>query len=373
MVEMIWLYRISALIRKELQILLADRQSRQLVIIPVILQIIIFPLAVTLDVKNTTLAILNEDSGQVSHELSARFAAASAFTTIIHLTGAAQIQQVMDNQDAIAVVWFAQDFSAKAEHGLPGSMQIILDGRRSNSSQIAATYVQDIVNTYFMQAQQTQGQAPQTQLVIHNRYNPNLDYQWFILPSLIALILTVSALILTALSVAREREQGTLEQLLVSPLTPEMIMIGKAVAVLVVGMFQASVIIAAAVFVYKVPLTGSLALIYASAVLYFLALVGIGFLISAVCATQQQAFLGAFAFMMPAILLSGIASPIENMPQWMQTMTWINPVRHFMFIVKSIFLKDASIGFVITHSLPLVLTGAITLSLAVYRYRKRFG
>lgn len=370
---MIWLHRIAALVRKEIQILLADRQSRQLVIIPVVLQLLIFPLAVTLDVKNTTLAIFNEDNGQISQELCARFAAASAFTNIIHLSGADQIKPIMDSQKAIAVVWFAQDFSSKAERGLPASMQLILDGRRSNSSQIAATYVQDIIHAYFIQTHAAQGMASQASLVIHNRYNPNLDYQWFILPSLIALILTVSALILTALSVAREREQGTLDQLLVSPLTPEMIMIGKAVAVLVVGLFQASVIMLAAIFIYKVPLSGSLALIYGSAVVYFLALVGIGFLISAVCATQQQAFLGAFAFMMPAILLSGIASPIENMPQWMQTMTWINPVRHFMFIVKSIFLKDVSIYFVINHSLPLVLTGVVTQALAIFMYKKRFG
>ena len=370
---MIWLRRILALVRKELQILLADPQSRKLVVIPVLLQVILFPLAATLEVKNNTLAVLSEDGGAASTELIHRFSAAQAFTKVIPLTGAGQIEGILDNQKAIAVVRFGADFSRKAAAGLPAPMQLILDGRRSNSSQIAASYIQDITTQYFNEQSLAAGRPPTSEIVIRHRYNPNLEYRWFILPSLVAIILTVSALILTALSVAREREHGTLDQLLVSPLTPEMIMIGKIFAVLVVGMFQATVIILAAIFVYGVPLSGSLLLIYASAIIYFLALAGVGFFISAICATQQQAFLGAFAFIMPAILLSGYASPVENMPQWLQTVTWINPVRHFIVIVKSIFLKDVSAGFVLHSAIPLVLIAAGTLTVAVIIFRRRFG
>ncbi|HDQ41147.1 MAG TPA: ABC transporter permease [Desulfonatronum sp.] len=370
---MIWLHRILALVRKELQILLADPQSRKLVFIPVLLQLVLFPLAATLEVKNNTLAVLNEDGGAASIELTQRFARAQAFTGVIHLAGAGQIKTVLDGQQAIAVVRFGPDFSRHAAAGLPASMQLLLDGRRSNSSQIAASYVQDMTTQYFNEQSLAAGKPAASELVVMHRYNPNLEYRWFILPSLVAIILTVSALILTALSVAREREHGTLEQLLVSPLTPEMIMLGKAVAVLLVGLFQATVILAAAVFVYKVPLSGSLALIYASSVLYFAALVGVGFFISAVCSTQQQAFLGAFAFIMPAILLSGYATPVENMPQWLQTVTWVNPIRHFMVIVKSIFLKDVSVTFVLHSAIPLGIIAAGTLSVAVVIFRKRFG
>jgi len=337
------------------------------------MQVVLFPLAATLEVKNNTLAVLNEDGGAPSVELIQRFASARAFTEIIHLSGAGQIERTLDNQEAIAVIRFGPDFSRKAAAGLPAPMQLLLDGRRSNSSQIAASYIQDITTQYFNEQNLAAGHPPTSELVIRHRYNPNLEYQWFILPSLVAIILTVSALILTALSVAREREQGTLDQLLVSPLTPEMIMIGKASAVLVVGLFQATVIIVAAIFVYKVPLSGSLALIYASSVLYFAALVGVGFFISAICATQQQAFLGAFAFIMPAILLSGYASPVENMPQWLQTATWINPIRHFIVIVKSIFLKDVSAGFVLESAIPLLVIAAGTLTIAVVIFRRRFG
>lgn len=370
---MIWLRRILALVKKELQILLADPQSRKLVVIPVLLQVILFPLAATLEVKNNTLAVLNEDGGAASVELTQRFARAGAFTRIVHLAGSEQIEATLDSQQAIAVVRFAPDFSLKAAAGLPAPMQLLLDGRRSNSSQIAASYVQEITTNYFNEKSKAAGKPPASELIVRHRYNPNLEYRWFILPSLVAIILTVSALILTALSVAREREHGTLEQLLVSPLTPEMIMLGKAVAVLLVGLFQASVIILAAIFVYKVPLSGSLALIYAGSVLYFAALVGVGFFISALCATQQQAFLGAFAFIMPAILLSGYATPVENMPDWLQTATWVNPIRHFIVIVKSIFLKDVSVWFVLESAIPLLVIAAGTLSVAVIIFRRRFG
>ena len=367
------LHRILALIRKELQMLLAEPQSRVLVIMPVLLQVILFPLAATLEVKNNSLAVLNEDGGQASLELEQRFAQAAAFTRIIHLRGAGQIDDILDAQKAIAVVRFPPDFTRDLLHGETASMQLLLDGRRSNSGQIAASYIQDMAIAYFNEQAEAGGVRPDSELIVRHRYNPNLDYSWFILPCLIAIILTISALILTALSVAREREQGTFDQLLVSPLTLEMIMVGKAAAVLLVGLFQASLIIAAAMFVYDVPLSGSLGLIYASAVLYFFALVGVGLFISALCSTQQQAFLGAFSFMMPAILLSGYASPVENMPPWLQTATWINPIRHYIVIVKSIYLKDASLDFVLENSLPLVVIAAVTLGVAVAIFRKKFG
>lgn len=365
--------RILALIRKELHSIFADPQSRVLVIMPVLLQVVLFPLAATLEVTNNSLAVLNEDGGKVSIELEQRFSQAAAFTEILHLTGAAQISKVLDEQKAIAVVRFSPDFSRKIAAGMPAPLQLLLDGRRSNSSQIAASYIQDITMSYFVERSNDMHLAPASELVIRHRYNPNLNYRWFILPCLVAIILTISALILTALSVAREREHGTFEQLLVSPLTPEMIMIGKAAAVLLVGLFQATIIILAALFIYEVPLSGSLFLIYASAVLYFLALVGVGLFISALCSTQQQAFMGSFSFMMPAILLSGYASPVENMPQWLQTANWINPIQHFIVIVKSIYLKDVSFAFVLENCIPLAVIALVTLSAAVIIFRKRFG
>jgi len=367
------LLRILALIKKELQMLLADPQSRKLVVIPVLLQVILFPLAATLEVKNNSLAVLNEDGGQASLELQQRLVRAEAFSRVLYLTGAAQIAPTLDGQKAIVVIRFPSDFSRKVAAGAPAPLQLLLDGRRSNSAQIATSYIQDITTGYFNERALASGKAPASELIVRHRYNPNLEYQWFILPCLVGIILTVSALILTALSVAREREHGTFEQLLVSPLTTEMIMIGKASAVMVVGLFQATIIILAALFVYKVPLAGSLGLIYACSVLYFAALVGVGLFISAICATQQQAFLGAFAFIMPAILLSGYTSPVENMPQWLQTVTWFNPIRHFIVIVKSIYLKDVPLDFVLANCVPLAVIAVATLTVAVIIFRRKFG
>jgi ABC-2 type transport system permease protein len=367
------LHRIAALIRKELHSILADQQSRVLVVMPVILQVILFPLAATLEVKNNSLAILNEDGGHASVELEQRFAQAAAFTEILHLAGAGQITPTLDGQKAIAVIRFPPDFSKKLNAGLPAPLQLLLDGRRSNSSQIAASYIQEIATTFITERMDAAGSRPASTLVAINRYNPNLDYRWFVLPCLVAIILTISALILTALSVAREKEQGTFEQLLVSPLTLEMIMLGKAAAVLLVGLFQATIILLAAIFLYKVPMSGSLSLIYASSILYFLALVGVGLFISAISSTQQQAFMGAFSFMMPAILLSGYASPVENMPQWLQTANWVNPIWHFIVIVKSVYLKDASFAFVLENCLPLGVIALVTLTVAVIIFHRRFG
>lgn len=367
------LRRIFALVRKELQVIFGDPQSRSLVFLPILLQALLFPLAATLEVKNNTLAILNEDGGRPSIELAQRLARAAAFTETLPLAGEAQATAVLDAQKAIAVVRFPSDFSRRVAAGQPAPLQLLLDGRRSNSSQIASAYIQEIVTAWFAEQAVAAGAPPASELVVRHRYNPNLDYTWFTLPNFVAVILTISSLILTALSVAREREQGTFDQLLVSPLTPPMIMLGKGLAALAVGLVQASAVVLSAVWVYHVPLQGSLLLLYGSAILYFAALVGVGLLISAVCSTQQQAFLGAFAFMMPAILLSGFASPVENMPDWLQVLTWPNPLRHFIDIVNGIFLKDVSTRFVLHHSLPMLLTAAITLGGAITIYKRRFG
>ena len=177
--------------------------------------------------------------------------------------------------------------------------------------------------------------------------------------------------IVTALSVAREREQGTFEQLLVSPLSPEMIMIGKAVPAVAVGFFQATLILIAAVFIYHIPFRGNLLLLYGAMFFYALALVGVGLFISSISKTQQQAFLGAFVFMVPAILLSGYTAPVENMPLWLQHLTWVNPVRHFVEVVKGVFLKDASFARVLTLVLPLVVISFVNLLLAALMFRRK--
>jgi ABC-2 type transport system permease protein len=367
------LHRVATLIVKELQALLRDRQGRMLLIVPVLLQLAVFPFASTLEVKNNTLAVFNEDAGAESTELIQRLSRAQAFTRVLYLHSENEQRNAIDRQEALLVLRFPHDFSRDIAAGRPASLQAVLDGRRSNSAQIALGYTRLILQAYLDDRDRLNNQVPLSTIVVRHWFNPNLDYVYHIIPSLVAIITTISTLVVTSLSIAREREQGTFDQLLVSPLTPGMIMVGKTVPALLVAMVQASIILSAGVFVYRIPFQGSLPLLYFSMIFYILALAGIGLLISSVCSTQQQAFLGVFSFMMPAVLLSGFPSPVENMPFWLQCLDWFNPLQHFIVIVKGVFLKDIGIV-VLFHALwPLLVIAIITLSAADWMFRRRLG
>ncbi len=367
------LLRIATLIVKELQALLRDRQSRTLLIAPVVLQLAIFPFAATLEVKNNALAIFNQDDGAESIELIQRLSRAQAFTRMLYVHTEDELRRTVDRQDALVVLRFSPEFSRSIAAGQPAQIQAILDGRRSNSAQIALGYVRQILQSYSDSRNRSQGRAAKSELIVRHWFNPNLDYVRHIVPSLVAIITTISTLIVTSLSVAREREQGTFDQLLVSPLTPGMIMVGKTVPALIVAASQATIILCAGVFVYRIPFQGSLALLYCSMFFYILALAGFGLLISSICATQQQAFLGVFSFMMPAVLLSGFPSPVENMPQWLQYLNWFNPLRHFIIIVKGVFLKDLGVQALLHPLWPLMVIACITLGTANWMFRRRLG
>ena len=362
--------RLFALIIKELQSLLRDPQTRFILIMPVLMQVILFPFAATLEVTNATIAIYDEDSSQVSIELTQRIARAKSFSHILMLNHSAEIEQTINEQKALLLLRFPQNFARQLMTGDGAKLQLILDGRHSNSAQIAANYVQQIISQYQQELLQDQSMVGKSELVIRNWYNPNLDYKWFVVPSLIAMIVTIGVLIVTSLSVAREREQGTLDQLLVSPLTTGQIFIGKAVPAMVIALFQGTIVLLAGILFYQIPFAGSLPLFYGSMMFYALSLVGFGLFISSLCSTQQQAFIGVFVFMMPAILLSGYISPVENMPVWLQNATWINPIRHFTDITKQLYLKDADLA-IITPSLFALLVITITTGSVAYLLFRR--
>lgn len=366
-------YRLWTLIRKELQSLLREPQTRSLLLLPVIIQVTIFPFAATLDVTNATIAVYSEDSGPASIELTQRFASAHTFSRVLTLHSAQAITPTIDNQKALLLIRFPPDFSRDLASGQSTAIQVILDGRRSNSAQIAANDVQQIVQQYEKEIASDTTSSGNSDLVVRNWYNPNLNYKWFVVPSLIAMITTIGVLIVTALSVAREREQGTLDQLLVSPLATWQIFIGKAVPALIVATGQATIVLLAGIFAYQIPFAGSLLLFYAAMLIYGLSLVGFGLLISSLCATQQQAFIGVFVFLMPAILLSGYVSPVENMPQWLQDLTWANPIRHFTDITKQIYLKGADFNVVWRSLWPLLAITATTGSAAYLMFRRNIA
>ncbi|CDH20654.1 putative transport protein (ABC superfamily,membrane) [Xenorhabdus bovienii str. kraussei Quebec] len=366
-------YSLYTLVIKELQSLLRNPQTRATLIVPVLFQMTLFPWAATLEVKNATIAIYNEDKGQASIELTQRLAKSKAFPDIILLTSSQEIRPTLDNRKALLLVRFPQNFSANIASQTPTSIQVLLDGRNSNSAQISANYIQQIVMNYQKELLGNSASLNNSDLIIRNWYNANLDYKWFVVPSLVAMITTIGVLIVTALSVAREREQGTLDQLLIAPLATWQIFLGKAIPALVVATTQASIVLLIGTLFYQIPFAGSLLLFYGCTLVYGLSLVGFGLLISAVCSTQQQAFIGVFVFMMPAILLSGYISPVENMPVWLQDITWVNPIRHFTDITKQIYLKGADFS-VIWHSLwPLLVITVTTGGIAYRLFRSKIA
>ncbi|KHT28627.1 ABC transporter permease [Pectobacterium carotovorum] len=377
------LHRLWTLIIKELQSLLRDPQTRSILVLPVILQVSLFPFAATLDVTNATIAIYSEDNGPHAIELTQRFAKAKSFSHVLMLHHSQDIAPTLDNQRALLILRFPPQFSRDIASGNSTSLQLILDGRRSNSAQIAANDLQHIVRDYQLEllaARPAQNATTQnhsnpnnSELVVRHWYNPNLDYKWFVVPSLIAMITTIGVLIVTALSVAREREQGTLEQLLVSPLSTSQIFIGKAIPALIVATFQATIVLLAGILIYHIPFAGSLLLFYTTMLIYGLSLVGFGLLISSLCSTQQQAFIGVFVFLMPAILLSGYVSPVENMPIWLQHITWVNPIRHFTDITKQIYLKDADFSIIWGSLWPLFIITLTTGSAAYAIFRRNIA
>ena len=367
--------RLRALIVKELLTILKDKQSRMIVIMPVLVQVLIFPFAATLEITDSPIGIYSEDSGMHSVELTQRMAKAGSFSKIILLRNEKELKDALDTQRALLAVRFSPNFSRDIDAGKPAKMQILVDGRKSNGGQIASSYVQAIANNYQQELFESRGLAPAapSELLIRNWYNPNLDYKWFIVPSLIALITTIGVLIMTALSVAREREQGTLEQLLVSPLETWQIFIGKAVPAQIIATIQGSTVLIAGIFFYQIPFSGSIAVFYSMILLYGFSLIGVGLLISSLCSTQQQAFIGVFLFMMPAILLSGYISPVENMPEWLQYVTMINPIRHFTEITKQIYLKDADLTALWQSVLPLLIIAVCSTVVAYAFFRRKIS
>ena len=360
--------RLRAIILKEIWALLRDPKGRIILFAPPLLQLMIFSFATTLDVNNARIGILDQSGGAQAQELVQRIAASSNFGEIQRLSSHDGLARAIDRQEIIAAVVFEPGFDRALAAGKPATLGIILDGRRSNAAQIVAGYISNIASD--AAAQRSGGSGPFSGIVT-NWYNPSLDYIWFTLPSLIAIVSAVAGLSVTAQSVARERELGTFDQLMVSPLRMHEILIGKMIPPWLVGMLNGTIFLAVATLFFHVPFTGSLLLFYLSLAVYMFALIGVGMFVSAASTTQQQAFLGSFLAMVPLILLSGYASPIENMPDWLQMVTLINPARYFVVIVQGLFLKAMPLDLVLEQLWPLCLIAIATLSISAWLFRAR--
>jgi len=364
--------RLMALIVKELLVVLRDPRSRVILIAPPLMQLILFAFAATLEVRNVDVVVLNRDEGSSGLELVRRIEGSPTFRSVLPVHDPRSLQQAIDQERAICAIDIGPSYSRDLVAGRPGSLELVLDGRRSNASQIVSGYIGEVINTYVADENERQHRlATVPRIVSRNWFNPNLTFIWFTVPGLIAIIAQLVGLLVTALSVARERELGTFDQLMVAPLRPHEILIGKLLPPMLIGFVHITLYVIATLLVFGVPLRGSLVLLYFSAVFFLAAVAGVGLFISSLCATQQQAILGAFLFLAPATLLSGFATPIENMPPWLQPVTLVNPLRYFLVVTRGVFLKAMPLEEVMKSTFPLCLIALVTLSMATWLFRRR--
>ncbi len=361
-------HRIWHLLVKEFLTLFKDKRSRFVVIAPPLVQLLVFGYAATFDIDRVPYAVYDEDRGRWSQAVLARLRGSPVFEEAAHLDHDAQIAPVLDRRQVLFVIHFGSRFSERLARGRQAPVQVILDGRNSNTALIVLGYLRTVLADFTVEHLHI---VPPGRPVIRAWFNENLQSRWFIVPGIVALLTLVVTMVTTALTVAREREQGTFDQLLVTPITPFEILVGKTIPPFVIGLAEGSLILAVAVYWFGVPFRGSLTLFYAGMGLYLLAAIGVGLMISSLSVTQQQGLMGAFLFVVPAVILSGFATPIENMPETVQRITYLNPMRYFLVIVRTTFLADPPFALLWPQFWPMAIIAAVTLAAAAWLFRHR--
>ena len=364
--------RIAALVWKELLGVFKDRRSRYGIIIPPVLQCLIFGYAATYDLNDVPYAVYDESRSIESNDLLARLDATHIFHRVANLDRSIDIKSTIDNKDAILVVHIGQDFSRNLLLGKAASIQIIADGRNSNTAGVALGYVGAIVEGFNADWRSDHSQAgPPVQVTMRAWYNPMLETRWYMIPSLIGTITLMQTMMFAAMLIAKEREDGTFDQLRVTPLRPMEIMIGKALPAMLIGLVQATNILLIAQLWFHIPFEGSLLTLYAGLILFLLAAVGIGIFVSCFAHTMQQAMLYAFVLIMPFVLLSGLTTPVSNMPDIVQTFTMINPLRYAILITQRVYLEGVGVDRLIPYLWPMALIATVTLGSATWMFRHR--
>src|ERR1700736_998200 len=364
--------RILALTRKELLAVLKDPRSRMSLLIPPVVQALIFGYAATYDLNHVTYAALDQDHTAASRQLLAGLDGSGVFERVADLQRATDIGSLIDARRALLIVQIDPQFERRLLSGKSADIQLIADGRNSNTAGTAMGYVTSIVQQFNSSWGHDHSlAAPPVRIVARAWYNPNLETRWFMIPGMIGTLTLIQTMMLTAMSVAREREQGTFDQLLVTPFRPFEIMAGKALPSMLVGLVQATGVLLVAQLWFRIPFAGSLFTLYAGLLLFLLAAIGIGLLISSVAATMQQAMLFSLLFIMPFSLLSGLTTPVSNMPSVLQYFTAINPLRYAIDIARRVYLEGVGLP-LLTHDLwPLALIAAVTLSAAAWMFGHR--
>jgi len=368
------LARIVALVRKELLAMLKDPRARWSVFIPPVLQCLIFGYAASYDLNNVPYAVLDQDHSIASHDLLARFDGSRIFTRVADLQRAADIAHVIDDERAILVIQVPQDFARNLLLGKPANVQLIADGRNSNTAGVAQGYAGAIIDNFNADWRSTHGMAdPPMQVTMRAWFNPNLETRWNMIPSLIGTITLIQTMMLSAMSVAREREQGTFDQLLVTPFRPMEIMAGKAVPSMIIGTLQATTILMVAQLWFRIPFQGSFLVLYPGLILFLIAAIGIGILVSSIAETMQQAMLYGFLLIMPFSLLSGLTTPVTNMPESLQILTLANPLRYAITIAQRVYLEGVGLDVLWPNLWPMAIIATITLGAATWMFRHRVG
>ena len=376
--------RTRAIIKKEFLQTLREPRMRVVLLLPPIIQLIIFGYAVNLDVENSPIAWMDQDRTPESRELLADFEGSSQFQ-VTHLpAGEEEIQTLLDRAEVQAVVRVFPGFGRDIRRGQRTQVQILVDGTNSNSATIISRSASQVVARYAVRIQGRQpgvgrmssrpGQVSRGPLLSAESriwFNVDLKSQNYFVPGVLVNIIALVTIMLTAMAIVREKEIGTMEQLMVTPIRPMELMLGKTLPFAAVGLLEVLLVTGAALLIFQVPFRGSLLLLLGCAAAFLLTTLGFGLLISTISATQQQAMMASFFFFMPAFMLSGFAFPIRNMPLVVQGLTYLNPVRYFMEIVRGIFLKGIGLAVLWPQVLALVILGTTLVGLSVLRFQKR--
>jgi ABC-2 type transport system permease protein len=378
--------RIWVILRKEIRQTLREPRMRVVLFVPPLVQLIVFGYAVNLDVDNTRIAWVDRDHTPQSRDLLAAFEGSRRFQVAAIPADDNQVRELMDAGEVQAVVSVMPGFARDISRGRTAAVQILVDGTNSNTASLVSSYAGDIVSDYSARALEKQmrqrlmaagGSAPVNlstpELVARSRvwFNPDLRSRNYFVPGVVANIIMMVTLMLTALAIVREKEIGTMEQLMVTPMRPIELMIGKTLPFAAVGLLDVAVITTAALVVFHIPLRGSVLLLVGCSILFLLTSLGAGLFLSTISQTQQQAMMASFFFSTPAFMLSGFAFPIRNMPEVVQYLTYLNPLRYFMEIVRDIFLKGTGISVLWPQMLALAIYGVAVMTLSALRFHKR--
>lgn len=366
--------RILALTRKELLAILKDPRGRFSIFVPPILQTLLFGYAATFDLNDVNYAVLDQDKSSASRAILSRIEGSAVFQQVASLNNISEWKRLVEDRKALMLIQVDQNFERNLIAGRPAILQVIADGRNSNTASTAIGYIVDIVMT-FNAGWRADHQMPPIPITTIDRawFNPNLESRWNMIPGLIGTLTMMQIMLLTTMSVAREREEGTWDQLLVTPFRPVEIMAGKAIPSMTIGIVQSTMILLVAQLWFRIPFAGSFAMLYFSMGIFLAAAVGIGLLVSSYVATMQQAMLFSFVLILPFVLLSGLVTPVNAMPPILQKATIINPLRFAVDFIHAIYLEGGGFHRVGMSLVGLSLMAAATLSMATWRFSRRLS